>query len=358
MPSLYASPDLFAFMMKGNLWENDRTDVAELVKHLTITGIERGDAMSKKVTIIGTGNVGSTIAYTMAVNGVASEIIIIDINEKKALGEALDIRQGMPYCPPATIYAGTFSDAVDSDIVVLTSGMPRKPGMSRLDLAQTNIDVIKEITPQITRYAPNAAYVIVSNPVDILTYVFHKVSGLSSNKIIGSGTILDTARLRSRLSEYYKISQQNVHAYVFGEHGETAFVPWSLANITSISIDKYHDCHQSDRIVPRLDKLDVEDYIRKSGAKIIERKGATYYAISVSVCHICKALFNRVETSMTIGTMMNGEYGIEDVCLSILATIGYGSVQAKILAPLKDDELALLHKSANALKEVIRISKI
>lgn len=309
--------------------------------------------MSKKVTIIGTGNVGSTIAYTMAVNGIASEIVIIDVNHKKALGEALDIRQGIPFCPPASIYAGSFSDAADSDIVILTSGLPRKPGQSRLDLAQTNVDITKSIAPEITRYAPNAVYVIVSNPVDVLTYVFNKVSGLPEHQIIGSGTILDTARLRSRLSEYYKISQQNVHAYVFGEHGDTSFVPWSLANISSIDIDKYHECLQSDRVIPKLEYAEVEDYIRKSGAKIIDRKGATYYAVSVSVCHICKCLFNSIETSLTVSTMMNGEYGIEDVCLSTLSTVGKGGVKGRILTPLTDEEHKLLHRSATALKNVI-----
>lgn len=309
--------------------------------------------MSKKVTIIGTGNVGSTIAYTMAVNGIASEIVIIDVNHKKALGEALDIRQGIPFCPPASIYAGSFSDAADSDIVILTSGVPRKPGQSRLDLAQTNVDITKSIAPEITRYAPNAVYVIVSNPVDVLTYVFNKVSGLPEHQIIGSGTILDTARLRSRLSEYYQISQQNVHAYVFGEHGDTSFVPWSLANISSIDIDKYHECLQSDRVIPKLEYAEVEDYIRKSGAKIIDRKGATYYAVSVSVCHICKCLFNSIETSLTVSTMMNGEYGIEDVCLSTLSTVGKGGVKGRILTPLTDEEHKLLHRSATALKNVI-----
>lgn len=314
--------------------------------------------MSKKVTIIGTGNVGSTIAYTMAVNGIATEIVIIDINKKKALGEALDIRQGIPFCPPATIYAGDFSDAADSDIVILTSGVPRKPGQSRLDLAQTNVDITKEIAPEITRYAPDAVYVIVSNPVDVLTYVFNKVTDLPEKQIIGSGTILDTARLRSRISEHYGISQRNVHAYVFGEHGDTSFVPWSLANISSIDIKHYHACFKSGREVPELKFHDVEDYIRKSGAKIIDRKGATYYAVSVSVCHICKCLFNSIETALTVSTMMNGEYGIEDVCLSTLSTVGKGGIQGRIMTPLTDMETQQLHKSADALKQVIGSLKI
>ena len=194
--------------------------------------------MGKKVTIIGAGSVGSTIAYTMAVNGIATEVVMIDINESKSMGEALDIRQGVPFCPPISIYAGSYPDAVDSDIVILTSGIARKPGQSRLELAQVNVDITKSIVAEIVKYAPNAVYIIVSNPVDILTYVFTKVSGLPEKQIIGSGTILDTARLRARLAEYFSINQQNVHAYVFGEHGDSSFVPWSVGSVSNIPIDK------------------------------------------------------------------------------------------------------------------------
>ena len=192
--------------------------------------------MSRKVTIIGAGSVGSTITYTMAVNGLASEIVMIDVNTEKALGEAMDIRQGTPFCSPIQIYAGTYEDAKGSDVVVITSGMPRKAGQSRIDLAQTNVDVIREIAPEIVKHAPDAIYILVSNPVDVLTYTFCKVSGLPENRIIGSGTILDTARLRSRLAEYLSISQKSIHAYVMGEHGDSSFVPWSTARVGSVEI--------------------------------------------------------------------------------------------------------------------------
>ncbi|MBR4224909.1 MAG: L-lactate dehydrogenase, partial [Oscillospiraceae bacterium] len=175
--------------------------------------------MSNKVTIIGAGSVGSTIAYTMVVNSIASEIVLIDINENKAIGEAMVIRQGVPYCSPASIYSGSYEDAKGSNVVILTSGVARKAGQSRLELAQINVDITKTIIPEITKYAPDAIYIIVSNPIDILTYQFHKYSGLPANHIIGSGTSLDTSRLRTGLSEAFDISQQNVHAYVFGEHG-------------------------------------------------------------------------------------------------------------------------------------------
>lgn len=310
--------------------------------------------MGKKVTIIGAGSVGSTIAYTMAVNGIATEIVMIDINEAKAMGEALDIRQGVPFCPPVSIYAGSYQDAQGSDVVILTSGIARKPGQSRLDLAQTNVNITKSIIPQIVKYAPDAIYIIVSNPVDILAYVFHKVSGLPESHIIGSGTILDTARLRARIAEYYNINQQNVHAYVFGEHGDSSFVPWSTATISTIPVDQYAtSLTNPDTIEPKLVHSEVESYIRKSGGKIIERKGATFYAVAVSVCHIVKCIFSGADTTMTVSTMMHGEYGIEDVCLSVLNTVGWEGVHSKLLAPLTEEETGLLQHSASVLKDVI-----
>ena len=310
--------------------------------------------MGKKVTIIGAGSVGSTIAYTMAVNGIATEVVMIDINESKSLGEALDIRQGISFYPPISIYAGGYPDAAGSDIVILTSGIARKPGQSRLDLAQTNVNITKSIISEITKYAPNAIYIIVSNPVDILTYVFTKISGLPEKQILGSGTLLDTARLRARLAEYFTVNAQNVHAYVFGEHGDTSFVPWSLANISNIPIDQYGDyLTAKGAVVPKLVHSDVEDYIRKSGAKIIERKGATFYAVAVSVCHICKCIFTGVDTTMTVSSMMHGEYGIEDVCLSTLSTVGAGGIDGKLPVPLTDEELASLRRSADSLKNVL-----
>ena len=190
--------------------------------------------MSNKVAIIGAGHVGATIAYTLTVTGVAAEIVLIDINEKKAFGEAMDIRQGTAYCSPTNIYSGTYADAKGADIVIITSGVARKAGQSRLELSQINTDIIKQIAPKVTKYAPDAIYVLVANPVDILTYVFTKVSGIPQNRILGSGTLLDTARLRTSLAEYYNVSQKNVHAYVFGEHGDNSFIHWSIYTNSSI----------------------------------------------------------------------------------------------------------------------------
>ena len=309
-----------------------------------------------KITIIGTGSVGSTIAYTLTVTGLASEIVMIDLNNEKALGEALDIRQGTPFCSPCSIYAGSYWDATGSDIVIITSGIARKPGQSRLDLAQTNVNITKSIIPEITRYAPDATYIIVSNPVDILTYTFCKRSGLPEQKIIGSGTILDTARLRARLSEYYHINQQNVHAYVMGEHGDSSFVPWSVANISNVPIEECSTSLKTAGVVkqPALDYADIENYVRKSGARVIERKGATYYAVSISVCYIVKCLLAGIDTTMTVSTMMHGEYGIDDCCLSVLAVVGREGAHGKVMLNLTDNEIAQLRNSERCLKEVMK----
>lgn len=306
-----------------------------------------------KITVIGSGNVGSTIAYTLTIMGIASEIVMIDVNEEKSLGEALDIRQGVSFCHPTSVYAGSYEDAKDSDIVVITSGMARKPGQSRLDLAQANVNIIKSIADRIVPVAPNATYVIVSNPVDILTYVFLKHTGLPKERVIGSGTVLDTARLRSRISEYYSVNQKNVHAYVLGEHGDSSFVPWSLANISNVPVESFKDAIQTNEEYPEFVLNEVEEYMRKSGARIIQRKGATFYAVSISVCHICKCILSGIDTTLTVSTMLNGEYGIDDVCLSLLNVVGDKGAHAKIMLPLNEEEIAALHNSAKVLKDLI-----
>ena len=307
-----------------------------------------------KIAIIGTGSVGSTIAYTLTVMGIASEIVLIDVNNEKARGEALDIRQGLAFCNPCTIYAGDYSDAAGANIVILTSGIARKPGQTRLELAQTNVNITKSIIPEITKYAPNANYIIVSNPVDILTYTFHKFSDLPENRIIGSGTILDTARLRARLAEHYQISQQNVHAYVFGEHGDSSFVPWSVANISNIQIEDCKNIVLGNGIVaPDLNYAEIEEYVKKSGGTVIQRKGATFYAVSISVCHVVKCLLSGIDSTMTVSTMMHGEYGIDDVCLSTLCVVGNDGIRCKVNVPITDEEIIKLRHSADTLKSVI-----
>lgn len=303
-----------------------------------------------KITIIGSGKVGATIAHSLVVSGLSSEIVLIDINQARAEGEALDIEQGIFFCNPGKIYGGTYDDAIGSDIVIITSGVGRKPGQSRLELAQVNIDILKSVIPEITHRVPDAIYVLVSNPVDVLTYAFCKCSGIPLNRIIGSGNTIDTARLSAYLSEKYEIGHENVHAYVLGEHGDSSFVPWSNANICGIPLEQ---CSKAFDVDYELNREEAEEYVRKAGGKVIERKGATYYAISIAVCAICRAIIDGVPTVLPVSTMMNGEYGINDVCLSTLNIIDRNGVKSKVDIPLTDDEIAQLQKSAAALKATI-----
>ena len=310
--------------------------------------------MSSKITIIGAGSVGSTIAYTLSNQDIASEIVLIDINKEKVAGEVMDIIQGTCFRDPINIKAGEYEDAKDSNIVIITSGIARKPGQTRIELAQTNVNILKDITPKIVKEAPNALYVIVSNPVDIMTYVFTKISGLPENQVVGSGTILDTARLRCGLAEHFDIAQKNIHAYVFGEHGDTSFIPWTGAYVSGVHVDEYVEAAQRmGKDVKPINKDAMIEYVRKSGGVVIAKKGATFYAVSRSVCQLCKTLMASSESVVTVSSMMHGEYGIEDVCLSTLTLVGPEGISGKLPMRMNKGETEKLKASADALKAVI-----
>ena len=311
--------------------------------------------MQKKITIIGAGSVGATTAFALLTRGAASEVVLIDVNKEKALGEALDIKQATPFIDNCDIYAGSYEDAVGSDVVIVTSGIGRKPGQTRLELVQTNISIIKQISADIVKAAPNAIYIIVANPVDILTYAFLKYTGLPKNQVFGTGTVLDTIRLRTRLAEIYSVNKQQVHANVLGEHGDTSFVAWSTATIAGVPLHEYNGAIASAYNVPNeYTHEDVETYVRKSGGRIISRKGCTVYGIGMTSTHIVKSLAGSAETAMTVSSLHEGEYGISDVCLSSLTLIDHTGIRSIITQKLTDDELAKLHASAEALKDVIK----
>ena len=311
--------------------------------------------MKKKVTIIGAGSVGATTAFALLARNAASEVVLIDINTEKALGEALDIKQATPFIDNCDIYAGSYRDAVDSDVVVITSGVGRKPGQTRLELVQTNVGIIRNISTEIIKYAPNAIYILVANPVDILTYAFLKYTGLPKNQVMGTGTVLDTIRLRTRLAEIYNVNKQQVHANILGEHGDTSFVAWSTATIAGIPLDQYNSSIATPYHIPtEYSRDDVENYVRKSGGKIISRKGCTVYGIGMSTTHIVKTLSGNAETAMTVSSLHEGEYGISDVCLSSLSLVDSTGVRSIITQKLTDDEMQKLYASAEALKAVIK----
>ena len=306
-------------------------------------------AKGNKITILGAGNVGATIAYTFATAGTCSDVVLVDINKAKAKGEAMDIRQGVSFGYNVEIRDGAYEDAADSDIVVVTLGLARKPGQTRLDLAQANVNIIKEVMPLIAKYAPDAIYVVVSNPVDIITYTILKCTDLTPQQVIGSGTALDTSRLRSSIADHVGLSPNSIHAYVFGEHGDTSMIPWSITNIAGITAADY----AKEEGHAEVDHEVIEEEVRTAGAEVIKRKGATFYAIALTVNKICDNILRDANNIMTVSTLMNGRYGIEDVCLSLPAVIGRHGIEREVNPSLTDEEVEKLHKSAKALRNVI-----
>ncbi len=311
--------------------------------------------MNNKVTIIGAGSVGATVAYTLVATGSVAEIVLVDVNEAKAQGEALDIRQSTPYLHPVKIYSGSYEDAVGSDIVIITSGVGRKPGQSRIDLTQTNVNILKSIAPQIVKYVPDALYLFVANPVDVLTYVFCKITGVPKHRVIGTGCTLDSIRLRTRLSELYSVNQKQVHAYVLGEHGDSSFVAWSTADISGVPLDEYQAAlteKDAMKVTPYT-KEEVEEYVKKSGGQIIAGKGATFYGIAASVTQIVNSIYSSAYTILPVSTVLDGEYGISDVALSTLCAIGNEGIVTTMTPKLSEEEVEKMRKSAEVLKGVI-----
>ncbi len=315
--------------------------------------------MKNKVTIIGAGGVGATTAYSLLARDAASEVVLIDINVDKALGEALDIKQATPFLENCDIYAGDYRDAAGSQFVIITSGMGRKPGQSRLELVKTNVEIIRSISKEIVKYAPNAMYILVANPVDILTYAFLKFTGLPKSQVIGSGTTLDTIRLRTRLAEIYDVNKKQVHANVLGEHGDSSFVAWSTATIAGVPIAEYNDAVATKyNLTTDYTHEDVEAYVKKSGGKIISRKGCTVYGVATATMNIVKTVSGDAGSLMTVSSLHEGEYGIEDVCLSSLSLVDGTGVRSIITQKLSDDEIKKLWNSAEVLKSIIRESGI
>ena len=317
--------------------------------------LEMSDAvMRKKISILGAGNVGATIAYTLAVDGMASEIVIVDINKDKARGEALDIHQGTPLCPPVDIHDGDIDAVADSNIVIVTVGAARKPGQSRIDLAQGNVNIIKSLMPQVVRIAPDAVYVVVSNPVDVLTYALIRSTGLPPSQVMGTGTMLDSSRLRAKLAKHVGLNPQNIHAYVFGEHGDSSLIPWSLTTIAGMPMANYctHICERHNRC-GKEELRDIEEDVRTSGARVIGLKGATLYAIALAVRHICHGILRDTHAVMTVSGLLEGQYGLSDVCLSLPHIIGHQGIEGTLTPPLAEDELQKLYKSADVLRGVL-----
>lgn len=305
----------------------------------------------RKVAIIGCGFVGSSSAFALMQSGIFSEMVLIDVDRNRAEGEALDISHGVPFASPMKIYAGDYSDLGDAAMVVVTAGAAQKPGETRLDLVNKNVAIFKSIIPQIRESGFSGVLLIVSNPVDVLTYAAIQMSGLPEAKVIGSGTVLDTARLRYMLGEHVDVDPRDVHAYVMGEHGDSELVAWSSAAVAGVPLSEFCELHG--HYQHREAEARIAEDVKNSAYTIIEKKHATYYGVAMAVRRICTAVMRDEDCVLPVSSLMVGEYGLSDLCISMPTIVGRNGVVARVPVSINDDEEKELQKSAAALKAII-----
>ena len=304
----------------------------------------------RKVAIIGCGFVGSSTAFALMESGLFSEIVLIDVDHSRAEGEAMDISHGVPFVKPMKIYAGDYDDIVDASIIIITAGAAQKPGETRLQLVQKNVAIFKSIIPEISKRKCEGVLLIVSNPVDILTYVAQKLSGFPVNRVIGSGTVLDTARLKSMLSEHLDVDSRTVHAFIIGEHGDSELAAWSSAAVSGVPLSKF--CEMRGHFNHDESERHIQEMVKNSAYEIIERKKATYYGVAMAVRRICEVIARDEKSILSVSSLMTGQYGLTDICLSMPAIVGADGVEEKVPISLDEDEITKLMASAQALKDI------
>mgnify|MGYP000905316067 FL=1 len=304
---------------------------------------------SDKVSIIGAGYVGATTAFALMTGGVVSEIALIDVNEKRLAGEVLDLNHGISFVPRVRIRKGTYEDCADSNIVIITAGASQKPGETRMDLLKRNIDVFRQIVPRIVEQNRDCVILVVTNPVDILTYATLKLSGLPDHQVIGSGTVLDSARLKFLLSDHCHVAPQNVHAYIIGEHGDTEVPAWSITNIAGLPIEQF--CKQCGRNCAEKEREAIFEEVKNSAYRIIEGKGSTYYAVALAVRRIVEAILRNENSILSVSSLMKGQYGVEDVCLSLPSVVNEKGLSRVLELPLGKKEIEGFRHSAEVLRE-------
>ena len=311
------------------------------------------ETLKPKIAIIGAGKVGSTFAFSLMMSGLAREIALIDKNESLAIGECMDLNHGLSFVHPTKIYASGYEGCKDADIVVITAGANQKPDQTRTDLVDKNVEIFKEIIPAVAKYAKEAILLVVTNPVDILTYVTLKLSGFPANKVIGSGTVLDTARLKYMISEYAKVDSANIHAYIIGEHGDTELPVWSNATIGGMDVQKYcSEYAQLGNVKEELNEL--FEKVRNSAYEIIKLKGATNYSIALALVKITRSILRNENSILPVSTLITGYYGINDVCISIPSIVNNNGVEQYVRLDLSEEEQKLFIHSANTLKKFIQ----
>lgn len=310
------------------------------------------NTLKPKIAIIGAGNVGSTFAFSLMISGLAREIVLVDINKLLAKGECMDLNHGISFAHPTKIYAAGFEGCEDADIVVITAGANQKPGQTRIDLVQKNMEIFKNIIPAISKYAKDAILLVVTNPVDILTYATLKLSGLPPHRVIGSGTVLDTARLKYMISEYSKVDPGNIHAYIIGEHGDTELPVWSNATIAGMPVDIYCSIY-SERKNAKFELDEIFEKVKNSAYQIIQAKGATNYSIALTLVKITRSIVRNENSILPVSTLISDYYGISDVCISIPSLVNLKGVEQYIKLELSQHEQELFIHSANTLKKFI-----
>ena len=305
---------------------------------------------TRKAAMIGCGFVGSASAFALMQSGLFSELVLIDANHDKAEGEAMDIAHGLPFAGQMKIYAGDYDDIVDAAVIIVTAGAAQKPGETRLDLVSKNVNIFKSIIPEIAKRNYKGILLIVANPVDILTYTAVKLSGLPENRVIGSGTVLDTARLKYALGEHLEVDSRSVHSFIIGEHGDSEIVAWSSTNVSGIPVNDF--CELRGHFNHEEAMHRIADDVKNSAYDIIEKKGATYYGIAMSVKRICECIMRDEKSILPISSMMHGEYGISDICLSMPTVVGREGVETRVPIQLNEQEESALSASAEQLSKV------
>ena len=305
---------------------------------------------TRKAAMIGCGFVGSASAFALMQSGLFSELVLIDANHDKAEGEAMDIAHGLPFAGQMKIYAGDYDDIVDAAVIIVTAGAAQKPGETRLDLVNKDVNIFKSIIPEIAKRNYKGILLIVANPVDILTYTAVKLSGLPENRVIGSGTVLDTARLKYALGEHLEVDSRSVHSFIIGEHGDSEIVAWSSTNVSGIPVNDF--CELRGHFNHEEAMHRIADDVKNSAYDIIEKKGATYYGIAMSVKRICECIMRDEKSILPISSMMHGEYGISDICLSMPTVVGREGVETRVPIQLNEQEESALSASAEQLSKV------
>jgi L-lactate dehydrogenase len=307
-----------------------------------------------KIAIIGAGNVGVKYAYSLMLKGAARAIMLLDRDRKRAEGEVMDLASGMPYVSPVEISAGDYPDLADADLVVITAGRKQKPGQTRLDLSRDNVELFKEIIPQVVKYAPQAILLNVTNPVDVLSYAVYKISGKPWKEVIGSGTVLDSSRFRFLLSRHCNIDARNIHAYILGEHGDSEFPVLSSAVIGGMRLSEY--CPMCGKCSPGTGIRPIFEEVRDFAYKIIEKKGETSYGIGLALTRITEAILNDENSVLPVSGLVQDYYGVNDVYMSVPAVLNKAGIREVLKIKLSEQEIAEFKQSAETIKAVIRES--